>query len=279
MSDELKILVTKRDGYRSSAKAAVEKADVAIKAGKGDEANKHLEEAEQYNRLAKAVQDEIDIEEVDVADPDGSGKTRKQRRDANANPNKPPFKAGEVVDDGDAVHAAHVRRYGDNYKAAVQMAKEIYPEMSTDGDEKDFAGLSKAKSAEFYKYMNNVEFVPDRYLKNLVLVSDAQIAAYSQHGASISDVKVELEAVKASTGGAFVVPADFQNRIIEREAAMAVIRPGATVLNTQSSRVEIPVSEGGDDRYPNNGPGYVVRTCGGVGPGGLNTNSASSPST
>ena len=246
MSEELKSLIEKRDAYRAKAKEAMAKADAAVKADNGEEANKHLDEAERYNRLAKVTQEEVEAQEAANAK---SGKTRNQRRDGNGN--SPPFGNGDGDGDGDAVHAAHVHKYGDNYKAAVQMAKELYPEMGTGGDEKDFAALSKAKAAEFYRYMNDWQHDPDPTLKNLVLVSDAQIAAYSQHGAGIDHVKAEIDAVKASTGGAFVVPADFQNRVIERQSAMATIRPGATVLTTQSSRVEIPTSKGGDDRYPN----------------------------
>jgi HK97 family phage major capsid protein len=67
-------------------------------------------------------------------------------------------------------------------------------------------------------------------------------------GYDVGHMKSVMVEAQESLGGA-LVPADYQNRVVERLAALAVVRGRATVINTSRDSVEIPKSTGGDSQY------------------------------
>ena len=119
--------------------------------------------------------------------------------------------------------------HGPNYEAAYWQQRRAFNRYLRRGAE----GLSDEES---------------RLLKQIILTPNAVKAAILQGADNVAALKATMiEAI--DTLGGYAVPVDFQDRVIERMAAFAVVRPRAMVNQTSSDKVEIPVGTGGDDQY------------------------------
>lgn len=85
-------------------------------------------------------------------------------------------------------------------------------------------------------------------LKQIIMTPDIIEMALVQGADDVGLIKSTMvEAI--DTLGGYTVPVDFQNKILERVRAEAVIRRRAMVSQTSRDTVEIPVGTGGDDQF------------------------------
>ncbi len=145
-----------------------------------------------------------------------------------------------------AVKAAYVKRFG----AADDDIKAIL----TDLHGADYQSKYWAQKSAFTRYIRGgekaLDFEQRKLLKEIVFTPAAIKAALDQ---GVADVKVlKSTMVEASdTLGGYVVPVDFQARVIERLAGYTVVRPRANVISTTRDKIEMPKATGGDSQYPN----------------------------
>ena len=106
----------------------------------------------------------------------------------------------------------------------------------------------------FQKYLRAGELALSgdeiRMLKTVVFTPDAVKDALLQ-GYDLQALKTTMVEASDVLGG-YIVPLDFQARVIQRVAATAIIRQRAQVVRTSHKRVEFPLATGGNDQYPTN---------------------------
>lgn len=144
----------------------------------------------------------------------------------------------------DRAQAAYTLRFG-NLDAAVKG-------ILTDLHGANYEGQYWAQKAAFKSYLRKGEQYLSREeygrLKEIVMTPDAVKAAVAQGVDNVGAIKATMvEAI--DTLGGFVVPVDFQARVIERLQGMTVVRNRANVAQTSRDTVEIPTSTGGNDQY------------------------------
>lgn len=144
------------------------------------------------------------------------------------------------------VKAAYIKRFGS--------AEDDVKAILTDLHGADFQSKYWAQKAAFMRYVRGGDSALDyeqRKLMKEVVFTPAAIKAALDQG--ITDMKVlKSTMVEASdTLGGYVVPVDFQARVIERLAGYTVVRPRANVISTSRDKIEIPKATGGTSVYPN----------------------------
>lgn len=140
--------------------------------------------------------------------------------------------------------AAYVTRFGD--------LDEAVKAVLTDTHGSDYAGKFWAQKAAFRKFLRMGELNLDRgefdILKQVILTPGTVKSALLNGFDSVDALKATMGETIDSLGG-FAAPVDFQTRVIERIAGLAVVRGRASVDTTSRDRVEYPVIKGGDNRY------------------------------
>jgi HK97 family phage major capsid protein len=143
-----------------------------------------------------------------------------------------------------ANQAAHAMQYNEQPAAIKQILTELHGVSYLD--------QAWRQTAAFNVYLRHGAEGLDRsqrtLLKDVVLTPSAVDAAIKQGVDDISALKSTMVEAQDTLGG-FIVPVDFQNRVIQRLMGLVAMRGRATVLNTSSNRLEIPVATGGDSQY------------------------------
>jgi len=143
----------------------------------------------------------------------------------------------------ETVKAVYAIRYGDPDAAIKAVLTDLHGP--------NFEAKRWAQWGAFNRYIRNVNREPtgEDYvlLKEVILTPDAAKAAIMS-GLDVKVIKTTMVEA-ADTLGGYVVPVDFQARVIERLMGMTVVRGRAFVMNTSRDSVEIPVATGGDSQY------------------------------
>lgn len=144
----------------------------------------------------------------------------------------------------DRAQAAYVLRFGNPDNAVKGILTDLHGS--------NYEGLYWAQKAAFKNYLRKGEqfLSRDEYvrLKEIVMTPNAVKAAIAQGIDNVAALKATMVEAIDVLGG-FVVPVDFQARVIERVQGMTVVRGRASVAQTSRDTVEIPVSTGGNDQY------------------------------
>jgi HK97 family phage major capsid protein len=140
--------------------------------------------------------------------------------------------------------AAYVTRFGDEDKTVKAILSDLHG--------KEFKGLYWAQKAAFNRYVRAgdkaISSDDAKLLKGIILNPQIVKMALDQ---GVDDIKaLKSMMVEASdTLGGYMVPVDFQMRVIEQLAALTVIRGRASQMNTSRDRVEFPEATGGNGRF------------------------------
>lgn len=140
--------------------------------------------------------------------------------------------------------AAYQTRFGDG----ESMVKGIL----TDLHGTNYQGEYWAQKAAFRRYLRGGESAlrsgDIKLLRGLVFNPAAVKMALNQGIDDLASYRATMVEA-ADTLGGFMVPVDFQMRMIERLAALTIIRGRASQMNTSRDRVELPEATGADGRY------------------------------
>lgn len=110
----------------------------------------------------------------------------------------------------------------------------------------EYTHLRYAKSADFMRYIRSGQY--DAKLHRAVVYTPDQVLDAIAGGLSVSEIKATQVESQDQLGG-YLVPPDFQNRMVERLQGLTPMRQIAESVTTMRDRVTFPVSTGGDDRY------------------------------
>lgn len=140
--------------------------------------------------------------------------------------------------------AAYVTRFGDEESTVKGILTDLHGA--------NFKGAYWAQKAAFNRYIRGGEgnlSGDDRKALNGIVMNPAAVKMALNQGtddiASFRATMVEA----ADTLGGYMVPVDFQMKMIERLAQLTIIRGRASQMNTSRDRVEMPEATGGDGRY------------------------------
>lgn len=141
-----------------------------------------------------------------------------------------------------ASKAAYVKQYGDD--DAVSKA------LLTDLHGSDYIAKYWAQKAAFNSYMRGRDLTRDEKaaLSGVIYTPAAIQAALAQ---GVSDFKTLKSTMveAADTLGGYLVPVDFQARVLERIMGYTVMRGAALGISTSRDSVQIPKSSGGNTQY------------------------------
>jgi HK97 family phage major capsid protein len=152
----------------------------------------------------------------------------------------PPVEVGSESDEF-GVKSWHVLKYGEPDRAMAQVRKELYGA--------NYEYVEFAKHRDFARY---IRFgVADPALKNVLLLTDRQLALALRNGFLVSEIKATMVEGIDTTGG-YTVPEDFRTDIIERLPGLTIVRPRATVATTTRDVLSMIKRTGGDSRYIGN---------------------------
>lgn len=159
---------------------------------------------------------------------------------------------GTIVQPGqpNSAEAAKKAVYQLRYGGVDAAVKAVIVDLYGDSYEEDRARQSKA----FFAYMRGRDHTLDNRDWTLLRTSiptPAFIRKAIDAGWDTAQIKSTMvEAV--DTLGGFVVPVDFQERIIERMPGLTVMRGRAQSSTTMRDRVQRPKTSGGNDQYVGN---------------------------
>lgn len=214
---------------------AIVRAEKALNDGDLETARKHRSEAE----TLKAALDELST--LDALRP-------------TASVYRPPLPVGPVQDvdiktrdksdGGNIAKAFYNLRFGDVNKAVNAILTDLYGP--------DYESLYWTQKIAFGYYLRShpQHVLPDWVVKagrQIILTPNLVLEALSQ-GLDVATLKATM-IESADTLGGYIVPVDFQARVIERMAAIAVVRPRADRMRTSRDAVELPKVTGGDGQY------------------------------
>ena len=153
-----------------------------------------------------------------------------------------PVETTPEPEDG-AFKAFYRMRYGDADEATKAVLNDLHG--------KDYEAKRWGQWGAFNHYLrygeNGMNREQMKALKEVVLTPEYAAKAI-QEGWDIASVKSTMvEAV--DTLGGYVVPVDFQARVIERLQGLVVMRGRAFGMTTSRDKVEIPVATGGGSQY------------------------------
>lgn len=226
MNTELQELFSRRDRYTSQAKAAAMLGDT-------ERANKFKEQAVKANDAIKV------IEEVEGLNTEKSFTGR---------PALPGSGEGTMTNGDDSASksakAAYVVRFGNPDAAVEQILSEV------NGKDHEFQYARQRRAFKAFLHFGDADM--DRsekaLLKQIILTPKIIRRAIAEGADDVAAIKSTMVESVSSLGG-YIVPVDFQDRVIERLQGMTVMRGRAQTDTTSSDKVEIPVATGGDDQY------------------------------
>lgn len=138
-----------------------------------------------------------------------------------------------------AVKTWYAKQYGGDLTGDVKtVLNDLY------GTE--YTHLRYAKSADFMRYIRSGHFDPK--LHRAVVYTPDQVLDAIAGGLSVSEIKATQVESQDQLGG-YLVPPDFQDRMVERLQGLTPMRAIAETVTTMRDRVTFPVATGGDDRY------------------------------
>lgn len=221
---ELSTLITRRDQY-------TEKATSAALAGQ-------LDRAKQYEGEANKAQEAIDlvgrVSALGGELPNGMSS------------NRPPLPmANKGMNTAVLARAAYKARFTNIDEATDQILTELNGanyEMKYHNQKAAFGSYLRRGEAR----MREADL---GLLKEIVLPANLVKSMLAKDGIdSVATMKATM-VESVDTLGGYIVPVDFQARVIERLQGMTVVRKYAQVDQTSRDKVEIPVATGGDDQY------------------------------
>lgn len=146
-----------------------------------------------------------------------------------------------------AVKAIYVTRFGDDNDAIKSLLIDL------NGPDYALKYWNQKRAFNQYLRMNPQLPIPqwvNDAMREVVYTPEVVKSALMQ-GADLTAMKtVMIEA--ADVLGGYIVPVDFQTRVISRLMGFTQVRKRADVGQTSRDRVEFPVLTGGTSQYPNN---------------------------
>lgn len=232
----------------SDAKAALDAAVVETDATKRAELKEAATKARQEVEHVKSlIDDQKQLDELaknyapirpvlpntgDGAVPlvNGSVKTDTSSQDE---PNGPPDRK-----------AAWVTRFGNTEKMTDQILTELHG--------KDFEAAYWNQKSAFRKYLRSGDErlnEADRTALRQLVMTPASVKMALNQGVDDMNVFRSTMVEAVDTLGGYLVPVDFQMRLLERVAGLSVIRGRASQMNTNRDRVEFPEATGASGKY------------------------------
>jgi len=152
--------------------------------------------------------------------------------------------ATQPAPENTAVKAAYTQQFGDVDSTTKAILVDLHGN--------DYEGKYWKQRAAFNRYLRggDIALRPDeaKALRELVMTPNAVKAALMQGVDDIATFKSTMVEASDTLGG-YLVPVDFQARIIERLRGLTVMRGRASTMTTSRDKVEIPVATGGDAQY------------------------------
>ena len=140
--------------------------------------------------------------------------------------------------------AAYATRFGDT----PAMVKQILTELHGN----DYQANYWAQKSAFKRYLRlgNEALTSEHrsLLSNMVMTPGSVKMALGQGVEDMNTFKTTMVEA-ADTLGGYMVPVDFQMKLIERLAGLTVIRGKASQMNTTRDRVEMPEATGASGKY------------------------------
>lgn len=142
------------------------------------------------------------------------------------------------------VKTTYVARFGSDVDNATKsVLDEIYR-----ADYRE-ARLEHVKAFGLYLRYGEAHLSKEQHsLLKTMMIAPSQIEGSLRAGAYASQIKSDMREIVGNLGG-FTVPAEFNERVIERLPGTTAIRPRATVQQTSSDTVQYVRVTGGDTRY------------------------------
>lgn len=150
------------------------------------------------------------------------------------------------VAEGDVTQkAAYLSRFGDEESTIKGILTDLHGP--------SYQGAYWAQKAAFNRYLRGGEGAlkgsEDRKLLNTMIMNPTAVKmALNQGVDDIGTLKATMVEA-ADTLGGYMVPVDFQMRMIERLSELTVVRGRASQMNTSRDRVELPEATGASGRY------------------------------
>ncbi len=148
----------------------------------------------------------------------------------------------EIADS--AKRVAYVRRFGDQHEAVKGILTDIHG--------KDYQAQYWAQKSAFNKYVrggdNAITSDQMRMLKGVILTPNSVKMSLDQGVDDLAVLKAMMVEASDTLGG-YLVPVDFQMKMIEQLAQLTTIRGRASQINTSRDRVEMPEATGGNSQY------------------------------
>lgn len=167
---------------------------------------------------------------------------------------RPPLPFGDTAQDDDAAKATksldafYVTRFGDEDAARKAILSDVIG-----ADYRQRILEQNRVFAKFLRYgENTLDGAERKSLRQQIFPMDA-IQRLAREGMDISAIKATQIEAQGDLGG-FAVPPNFQAEIVARLPGRTAVRGGGAQVITlaNSNSVEIPVYDGGDDRYVGN---------------------------
>lgn len=156
-----------------------------------------------------------------------------------------PTPAPENID-SNLSDATYVLRYGTEEKAAKAVLTDLYG--------KNYEQLRHGQWGAFRRYIRRVNELPsaeDEILLKSIILTPKYAKGVAASGMDLNNLKATMVSAVDILGG-YAVPVDFQEEVIKRIAATAIMRPKARSRQTSRDRVEFVKFTGGDDQYSTN---------------------------
>lgn len=222
--------------------AAIKAAQEAITAGDLEAARKHREEAEGIKALideSKKLSDLSASYQPLRPELPGTGAGAVVGEQATKSGERKPEDTERTVRG-----AAYVTRFGE----ANETVKRILVDLHGDHPEEAYF----AQKAAFNRYLRGGEAQltsQDRQVLGQMVLTPAVIKSHLEQGFdSVSAIRATMVEAADQLGG-FMVPVDFQNKLIQQLARLTELRKRSTVISTNRDRVEMPEMTGADGVY------------------------------
>ncbi len=205
-----------------------------------------MEKVRAYREEAKRLADAIEIQKsLDgfLPQPDPVRPALPGAGDGNAV--DPPAQGQKRQDP--AVSAAYIMKFGEGSAAVKAVLSDLHGSMERAAD----LYWQQRKAFNYYLRSDPQRPVPEwvqKALSQIVMTPQAVKEALDAGLSSVESLKtVMVEA--ADTLGGYIVPIDFQSRVIERLKGMTIMRERASSITTSRDRVALPKVTGGNSQY------------------------------
>jgi HK97 family phage major capsid protein len=238
----------------NAAKTALERANVAGISAEDqkaalDEARAARQEAEsiksrieEFNALADLSQVELKTMRPNL--PGTQGNSNMPQVEPKTEANGGDSKSATPAEGSGTLNAAYVTRFGSTEKMVDGILTDIHGA--------DYEGKFWAQKASFRKYLRGGEQAlrseDHQNLSQVVMTPSVVKMALAQGVEDVQSYRTTMVEA-ADTLGGYMVPVDFQMRLLEQLAGLTVIRGRASQMNTSRDRVEFPEATGASGKY------------------------------